>query len=481
MTLSTKIFYNTLAQSLGKIFAAVLALVTTGLLSQHLAEHGFGQYSTVLAFLGLFAVAADLGLYLIVVREISKEGTDRPKIISNALGLRLAASVILLVIGAALALFFPYDPVVKTSMFVGIGAFLFASLSQVLVGVFQKHLVQHLVVVAETIARAINLLLVYLFVKESLSLPYFILAMSIANVAQFALTFVFARRYERFGIAFDFPTWKTILKASWPLMFAVILNLIYFRTDTVILSLFHNEETVGVYSLPYRILEGLLAFPAMFVGLLMPLLSKAAFDNWGEFKRIFQQALDAIFLMAAPMVISVVYFAEPIIDLLKGREDYADSPMILKILILSAAAIFFGTLFGYTVVAVNKQKAMIWGYLAGAVIGLVLYFSLIPRFGYWGAAWGTLATELVVAATAYYLVSKESGFNPAFKIIGRAAPAVAGMAMFFHFVSLPWILELALGLVIYILLLIVFRAISMNFIKDILQPYTSFTLDKPRA
>src|SRR3989344_1934306 len=84
-----KIFYNTVAQSLGKIFAAAIGLVTISLLSQHLAEKGFGEYSTVIAFLGVFVVLADFGLYLYVVREISKPGTDSGRVISNALGLRL--------------------------------------------------------------------------------------------------------------------------------------------------------------------------------------------------------------------------------------------------------------------------------------------------------------------------------------------------------------------------------------------------------
>lgn len=491
MSLSTRIFYNTLAQSLGKLFAAGLGLVTTGLLSQHLAEQGFGQYSTVVAFLGLFAVAADLGLYLIVVREISRPSGDHPqgekpqhyKIISNALGLRLTASILFITAGAFIALLFPYDPIVKQTMFVGIAAFLFVSLNQVLIGIFQKHLVQHLVVIAETVGRAINLVLVYLFIAQALTLPYFILAMLVGNAGQFLLTWVFARRYERFDIAFDFSEWKIILTSSWPLIFAVILNLLYFKTDTVILSYYHSEEVVGIYGLPYRILEGLLAFPAMFVGLIMPLLSRAAFDNWEQFKKIFQQALDAIFLMAVPMVVSVVYFAEDIIEFMKWvgqvltqktaetqttTSAYADSPDLLRVLILSAATIFFGTLFGYAVVAVNKQRAMIKGYLAGAVLGLGLYFGLIPNFGYWGAAWGTLATELVVAAVAYYLVSRESKFTLSIKIAARALPGALGLILFFHFLTLPWILELALGLGLYIILLIMFRVVPMTFVKDVI-------------
>ena len=103
--------------------------------------------------MGLFAIFADFGLYLYVVREISKPATNHDQILVNALGLRLTAAAALLFLGAGVAWFLPYDPIVKKTMFVAIAAFLFAALNQVLVGVFQKHLVQHLVVISETVGR----------------------------------------------------------------------------------------------------------------------------------------------------------------------------------------------------------------------------------------------------------------------------------------------------------------------------------------
>ncbi len=468
MSLGRRIFYNTIAQTLGKAGAIVIGLVTIAFLSRYLQESGFGQYATVIAFLGFFVVLADLGLYLYVVREISKPETNHPKILSNALGLRLVASLVALVIGAIIALLFPYDPLVKKTMFVGIGAFLFASLNQSLIGVFQKHLVQHLVVFSETVGRAVNLLLVYLFIRASLSLPFFVLALLLANAVIFSLTLKFARRYEYFGIAFDLEFWKKILAATWPLIFSVVLNLLYFKADTIILSIFHPQAVVGIYSLPYKILEGLLAFPAMFVGLIMPLLSSSAFVDWKKFQYYLQRAFDALALMATLVVVVTLFFAHEIVDLLRGEQPYLDSPALLQILILPAATIFLGTLFGYAVVAVNQQKAMIKGYLLGAIVGLILYFAFIPQFGYWGAAWGTVVTEIVVASFAYFLVKKSVGRGLSWQILGRTVPAVLLMILFFYFVSIQWLLEIGLGFFIYVLGLMLFRAIPYSFVRELL-------------
>ncbi len=469
MSLERRIFYNTLAQTLGKSLAALLGIVTVALLTQYLKEQGFGQYSTVVAFMGLFAITADLGLYLFVVREISKEGNDHQKILSNALGLRLAAAVFSLILGAIIALSFPYDADVKRAMVIGIGAFLFVSLNQVLVGVFQKHLVQHLVVISETIGRAINLFLIYLFIRQALPLPFFVLALLLGNAATFFLTLRFAQTYEKFGIAFEWKVWREILAVSWPLVFAVFLNLLYFKTDTVILSWFHSQETVGIYSLPYKILEGLLAFPAMFVGLVMPLLSRAAFTaSWDKFRAILQHAFDALLLIGLLVIVTFGFFSQQIIDIFRGQEPYLDSPALLMILVLAAGVIFMGTLFGYAVVAVNEQKTMIKGYLLGAVIGLSLYFALIPKFSYWGAAWGTVITEIVVASYAYYLVRKRSGQPLTLKVLRPALPPLLLVTAFFYFVSWPlWVLEIAIGGALYIAALVAFKAIPIGFVKEI--------------
>lgn len=468
MSLPRKIFYNTLVQTLGKIFALVFGILTISLLSQHLREEGFGQYSTVIALMGLFSIFADFGLYLYVVREISKPETNHAEILSNALGLRLVAAVGLLALGALVGLLLPYDQVVKETMFVGAAAFLFMALNQILVGIFQKHLVQHLVVLSETVGRAVNLVLVYLFITRALPFPYFVLALAVGNAVTFFLTLYFAKRYEKFGIAFDMTVWKKILKVSWPLIFGVILNLIYFKTDTFILSLYHTPQAVGVYSLPYKILETLIVFPGMFVGLVMPLLSKHAFTDWKKFYEIFQRAFDALLLVSILVVVSTSFFAYEVIDLIRGQQEFADSPALLQILILSAGVIFLGTLFGYAVVSVNKQKVMVKGYLLGAVIGLVLYFALIPKYGYWGAAIGTLVTEIVVASYAFVLVQRASKQSLSLKILIPTLPALVLVVLFFYLVSLPWMLELGLGIVLYGGALLAFRAIPLDLAKEII-------------
>lgn len=469
MSLSRSIFYNTLAQSLGKIIAVfVIGLASINLLTSYLAERGFGQYNTVLAFLGIVASLADLGLYIWLVREISTSGNSNDKIISNVLGLRLVTATGFLLLGAGVAILLPYEAEVKRAMFVAVAAFLFVSVNQVLIGIFQKHLAQYLVTAAEVIGRLINLILIYLFVRQHLGLSAFMVALIVGNACQFLLTLILARRYERFGIGFDFTLWKRILRASWPLAFSVVLNLVYFKADTVILSLVSTPEAVGVYSLPYKILEILLAFPAMFAGLVMPLLSNTAFTDWARFKTILQKSFDAMVLLALPIITTTLFFAGDIINLVNGRETgFEDSAAVLQILIAAAGIIFLGTLFGYAVTAIRREKIMVYGYLLTAMLGLALYLLTIPRFGYYGAAWSTVAIEAFVAVFAYLLVRKNLENGVSLKIVLQSLPALCAIILFFHLVSFFWIIEILIGLALYAALLITFKAVPTKFIQEL--------------
>jgi len=111
---------------------------------------------------------------------------------------------------------------------------------------------------------------------------------------------------------------------------------------------------------------------------------------------------------------------------------------------------------------------MVKGYLAGAVSGLVLYLILIPRFSYFGAAIGTIATEIIVAVIAFWLVRQGSKQSLSLKIILKSFPALIALIAFFHFVTMPWAAEALIGLALYTVILLLSRAIPTDFVKEVI-------------
>src|SRR3989338_2028211 len=98
---------------------------------------------------------------------------------------------------------------------------------------------------------------------------------------------------------------------------------------------------------------------------------------------------DVFMLTAIPIMIGTFVVADQLMLLLAGP-GYEASGDVLQLLIFAIFGVFMGALFGRLVVALNKQKLMIWGYFAVAIATIIGYFFFIPTYGMWGAAWMTI-------------------------------------------------------------------------------------------
>ena len=96
MGLFQKITLNTLASFVGRVIGSILALVSIGLITRALGREGFGEYSTVIAYLATFQILADLGLYSLLTREISQRPGEEKNLVSLFFTLRLIAAAFFL-------------------------------------------------------------------------------------------------------------------------------------------------------------------------------------------------------------------------------------------------------------------------------------------------------------------------------------------------------------------------------------------------
>jgi len=71
-----KIYTNALAQIAGKVATALIAIFMIKILTTYLDVAGYGLYSKIYNYLSIFAVIADMGLYTITVRELTKYQND---------------------------------------------------------------------------------------------------------------------------------------------------------------------------------------------------------------------------------------------------------------------------------------------------------------------------------------------------------------------------------------------------------------------
>jgi O-antigen/teichoic acid export membrane protein len=466
MTLIRKIAYNTIISAGARVIGVALSLVSIGFIARYLGKEGFGSYSLILAFLYTFNILADLGLYSLMTREISRPGADEKKIASNIFTLRIIALLIFLGLAIIAIWFFPYTSQIKLGVLIASVAFLFMSSTQVLMGIFQKYLRMDKPSLAELIGRLTQLGLVILFVSLDLGFFAILFAVIISTFLIFIINFIFARGHIPFTFAFNFSLWKKLLKAALPIGISIIFTLIYFRIDSIFLSLpainrasISPIADVGIYNIAYKVLEGLIFFPAMFVGLVMPLLSKFAFSNPEQFKKIFQKTLDVLIIFIIPLIIGLLILSLPMVVLIGGK-DFTASAQALQILAFAIGLIFLGNLFGHSIIALDKQKIAAWIYFGGMIFNVITNLIFIPKYSYLGAAMTTVFTEVLVTVLMFYLIYKTIHYFPSFKIIFKILLASLVMAVFLYlFQGWNLFLLIILSITIYAAVLYLIKGI----------------------
>ncbi len=425
-----KVSYNLGIATLSRGVIGVLSLIVVGILTRSLGPTGFGQYSVIFAYLYIFTAVADLGLYTVMVREISRvpEHAEERKIASKIFTMRLIAIASMISLADLLVFAFPYPLKVKIGILIASLFSVGASLVQVLVGVFQKYLRLYFISVSDILARLVQLVLLVVLAKLGAGFLWFVAVVVISEAVHFALIFGFSRRLVKIKTIVDWTYFRQTLKTALPIAVSLVLVLIYFKLDTVLLSLMKPAEDVGIYSVAYKVLEAVIFLPAVYIGLVMPLLSRHGVTNRAEFIKTFRQAFNVISIFALPFAAYLFILSDGLVKLVGGGQFLASGP-VLKILSLAIFLIFFGNLGGNAIIALNFQKKGMWIYLGGAIVNVTANLILIPRFSYFATAWTTVVTELLITVWMFAMIKKELGILPKFSIFGKATMATVAMVL----------------------------------------------------
>jgi O-antigen/teichoic acid export membrane protein len=478
MSLSKKIAKNTAIQLIGKVASTALGLFSLALITRYLGQSGFGEYTTIINFLTIFAVFADLGLTLVTVQMISGalDSEKENKILNNLFTFRLITIIFFLALSPLVLFFTPYSQAIKIGILITTPYFIFPALTQIIVGLLQKKLSMERAVLSELASRLVLIIGIVLVWQFNKGLTGILLATLLSGATSFLFHYFLAKKFAHLKLAWDFSFWKKIMIKSWPLAITIVLNLIYLRTDIIFLSLFKSSAEVGLYGAAYRVIDVLTTIPFMFAGLILPIMTTAWLEGKRDyFKKTLQRSFDFMTISALPLMVGGIMLSKPIMILVAGQ-DFAASGKILSLLIIAVGFIFLGTMFSHAVIAIDKQKKLIGFYIFTSITSLAGYLILIPRFSYFGAAAITIYSEALIAIFASYCVFKYSHFVPKINIILKAMVASFLMGFFIYIYPnhlkdgfLDLIATTIISALIYGLFLFLLGGIHLNDLKIIFK------------
>jgi len=404
-----------------KVVARLIALVTVIATLKWLMPAPYGTFTTLINYTAIVSVVLDLGFNVLYVREGARHPADIQRYLRNVMSLRLVMAVggfVVLAIALAIAglssLLVPgFLLMVLTS---------YSTLLRNTLYAVQRLAYEAVAVVLESI---VLLALVLIGIKIGAGVTYFVWAYA----AQYAFScayFAIVLWWQKIAVV----GWKLEpqLVREWffqglPFALTFVLTILYFKIDQPLVYAIRPHVEAGWYAAAYKPFEALLFIPMTLLSVVFPVLSVYFRERPQELTDAVSRFFKALLVIGWPIAVGLFVLAHPLTTMFL----YPQSEPALRILALALAIGFVNNAFIGALSASDRQLSFTWAAGWSLIANLALNLILIPFFGYIGASWATVLTEVVLGVAGWILTRRHIGQVPVLQLTWR--PILAGLVM----------------------------------------------------
>jgi O-antigen/teichoic acid export membrane protein len=419
--MGSRAFRNTVLVLTAKVIARLIALVTVIATLKQLMPAPYGTFITLVNYTAIVSVVLDLGFNVLYVREGARHPGDIQRYLRNVMSLRLLMAVgsfVILAIALAIA-------GLSSLLVPGFVLMVLTSYSTLLRNTL--YAVQRLgyEAVAVVLESAVLLGLVLLGVKINAGVTYFVWAYA----AQYAFSCAYFvavlwwRKIAVIGWKFEPQLLREWFFQGLPFALTFVLTILYFKVDQPILYALRPHAEAGWYAAAYKPFEALLFIPMTLLSVVFPVLSVYFRERPQELADAVSRFFKALLVIGWPIAVGLFVLAHPLTRMFL----YPQSEPALRILSLALAIGFVNNAFIGALSASDRQRSFTWAAGWSLIANVALNLILIPFFGYIGASWATVLTEIVLGVAGWILTARYIGRVPVLQLTWR--PILAGLVM----------------------------------------------------
>jgi O-antigen/teichoic acid export membrane protein len=421
-----RIARNTGVQVAGETLSKLASLALYVVMARELGPTGFGEFTFALALVVLLTVFGNFGIDSLVAREVARRREVAEGLLIDGVVTKIAFGGLGAVAAIGVAAIGDYRDAVVLAVVLLALATVVDMTAKVFQATFQG---------LDDMAPVALSLLVQRCVTATAGIVLLLAGAGVATVALVwlggslvALALVagwLSRRGVRPERRTSVARTRSLVAASFAIGLAGIFSTVLFRVDATMLSLIDGNQAVGLYGVAYRLLESTLFLSFAFVSALLPSLSRLTRDSTPTVAAVFELGSKVIAVTLVPVGAALVFFAEPILELLFGSEYV---PAVTAARILGGAAFLYGFSYlgSYVLISQHRQRLLPWIVGGVTLFNVALNLVLIPAFSYDGAAAATTVCEATLAALMIGFAVRATGPIDFRRILaGPAAGAVA--------------------------------------------------------
>lgn len=420
-----KIATNTFSQILSKALTAFLSIFLIWVLTNYLSTGLYWEYNKLYNYLSIFAFLADLGLYTITIREISKHKENSEFIIWNALSLRFILWIFIIFLAIWIALLLPSYNNTLTILWVCIVSIFtfFSLLNSSVLSFMQAYMKIEFSLFSAVFGKIINFLLILIIAflvfpwvtwnDLHTSFLYILIAWLIWIFITFILNFWYVNKFAKVRFLFDLKYMKYLFFTSLPYWVSLFLSVVYFKVDIILLSLLEPKEvgniSIALYSLPMKIIEVLMVLGTFYLNSILPLLSEYFKENLQDkIKNLLNNSFRFLVSLWILTVTLWLLFKDSIIKII-ATPDYLNHEIykytswdIFSVVLFVLAFYFISAIFNYIFISSKNEKKLLYINIFITLFNIVWNIIMIPKYSFYWAWIVTLISQILFFILVFY-------------------------------------------------------------------------------
>ena len=415
---------QTMIYGLSTILARVINFLFVPIYTRLLSPESYGVVTEFMAYIAVLQVMLVLGLETGCFRFANKEGVDPKKVYSNAFvtvfGVSATFLALMLAFATPIASSLGYAGYESCIMYMGgilaldsITAILFAKLRQE-TKAFKFAILKTVKIVTETAA---NLVLFLWFPSHVDSAPWllnFIPATPDFSYVIFSIFIscvvcglLFIPDFFKLSFSLDTKLIRQMLAYSLPLMIAALPGVVNDFLDRILFRYFDTNadawrSSLGLYQAAVKLAVIMNLFIQMFRYAAEPFFFRRSQEK--DSRQLYASVQEYFTAFCGLVFLGVILYID-IIALILGPH-FRSAVGVVPIMLLSY--MLLGMLFNVSMwyKLSGKTDMAIWITLSGLAVTAIVIVLFMPKYSYWAAAYGHLASYVVMFAVSSILGAK---------------------------------------------------------------------------
>lgn len=392
-----RVVNNTAISLAGQVVTWTSTLLLTGAYGRFLGDVKFGELYFAITFIMLIGFPLEFGFNQQLTRDVAQEPGKALRYFSNTIFIKIALWFVLYGLILVICWLLGYGPEQRVLIAICGVTLLSTSIVNTFAALHYAYERVLYPAVGTIFEKGLSALVGIILLRSGAgvqTMAFVLLGGSLTNAVWQSIWF-FRLVGSKFSI--DLALVRELVRTSIPFLTYGVLGVIYYRLDTVLLSLFTNTAVVGWYGAAYRLFDTLVFLPNLVIlAIMYPVFSKLSNTSEASLKLAIEKSMNFLLFCGIPIAAAMIAAAPNIIGFLYHRSDFIPAIPVLQALAPGLVFLYINTVFSTTIMSTKQEKKITIMAAAALVFNLELNFIMIPLFQHIGAAVVTSLTELLL-------------------------------------------------------------------------------------